>query len=340
MICPACGLNNLENARRCARCQNTLGATAGAPAAERTPPRAKSRPRWATLRQAWKRRRGFVWPEYPRATAVAAEPTWMARLLASAALMVFAGYLLPSYQQFRLGRRRRGAVFLVLYLSAWLGLIVLMGTPYWRYWVLLMALAQTWSISDALQQPGASTAQTLLIGASSSLLFFVIAFTNHFLLNRTMAAAGWEAIPGYYATGDLRAGMIVSVRPQKQYQPGDIVAVDFGYAPGIQVVSTFDRVLAAGKHTVDITGQHVYIDGRNAEIRPLNRDWAGMNWRPFTMQDHEILVLASWLHIHADVNENIYLEQITAIRPNLPPERVRGKAVIRFPLWHRQPPQE
>lgn len=339
MICPQCGLPNLDQAKRCLRCNALLysqSAAAAAPA-DRTPTRATSRRRWQKLLMAWKRRQGFVWPSYPRPDTPGDNDASSFRetLAFRAAVAILCGFFLPSWQQFRLGRRARGRAFLYAAVLAFVALVITLGTPHWRLCLWLLATVQSWSMIDALQRPGAPLGETLRICLLSFFLFFAAGLADRMLVHSAIAAAGWEIIPAYYQHGDLRAGMLVRVVPQDHYQPGDLVAARFGAYFDARFGSYYDRVIATGSHHVAIKDAHVYIDGHTAEQQPLNHEWRGMNWQPFTMQDNEVLVYASWLQINADWGDP-YPDQLAATRPNLPPERVRGKVIVRWPLWHRQ----
>lgn len=354
MICSQCGLSNLDQAKRCLRCNTLLDSQATEPA-ELTPPRATSRRRRQKLLMAWKRRRGFVWPSHPQRNAPSdgndgffqKSPTFRA------AIAILCGFFLPSWRQFRLGRRRRGRALLCAAVLALFALVITLGTPYWQLSLWLLAIVQTWAMVDAMQDPQASIGRIICICLLSFFLFFAVSLADHMLTRRAITAIGWEMIPAYYQHGDLHAGMLVRVVPQDHYQSGDLVAARFGdyaalrfddYAAlrfdgyfNINIDGYYDRVIATGSHRVEIKERRVYIDGRPAKQQPLNREWMGMNWQPFTMRDNEILVYASWLHVYSDrIEIDRYPELQAVVKPNLPPGRVRGKVFIRWPVWRRQ----
>jgi hypothetical protein len=326
MICPGCGLNNLPDAHRCARCQQWLAADGGAIAA--LPPRAKSR-RWFRNRlYAIRRRRGFRWPQAP-ANQEDDQPSGGGREIPAFVKAIVLGMFAPSWCQFHLQRRKRAWFYLGLFLAGLLGLLLTLGTPYRLVAIWLLAMAQTWSAGDAI--PFLPTPSRVWKNAAASLLlFWAAALLDHAILAAYIYSRNWETIPYYYQHGQLNRGMIVKVTPQTAYQPGDIVATDIIYYT--EGYRSYDRILAAGAHRVEITGGEIYIDGKKAEREPLHPDFTFPDWRQNMLSD-EFLVLPSayMIHLHADAGR----QARNAISPIISIHRIRGKVDIIFPVWHR-----
>ncbi len=328
MICPGCGLNNLPDANRCARCGQwlALGNVAEAAAG---PPRATSR-RWFRNRlYAIRRRRGFRWPQAAPANQEDGGCTGGGREIPAFVKAIVLGMFAPSWCQFRQQRRKRAWLYLGLFLTGLLGLLFTLGTPYRLVAIWLLAMAQTWSAGDAI--PFLPTPSRVWKNAAACLLlFWAAALLDHAILAAFFYGQNWETIPYYYHYRQLNRGMVVKVTPQTAYQPGDIVATDIIYYA--QAYRSYDRILATGAHQVEITGGEIYIDGRKFAREPINPDFTFPDWRQ-SMRPDEFLVLPSayTIGLHADAGQ----QARNAICPILSVGRIRGKVDILFPVWHR-----
>ncbi|HOG49557.1 MAG TPA: hypothetical protein PKY10_03115 [Lentisphaeria bacterium] len=334
MICPGCGLNNLSDARRCARCGQWLALDGTAAVIAAGPPRAKSR-RWLRNRlYAIRRRSGFRWPQTTSATQEDSQSSGIGLKIPAYVLEIVLCMFVPSWSQFRQQRRKRAWFFLGLFVTGLLSLLLTLGTPYRPVAIWLLAMTQACSACDAI--PFLPTPSRILKNAAASLLlFWAAASLDHAILAAFIYGQNWETIPNHYQYSQLNSGMLVKLTQETAYQPGDIVAIDTIYYA--QRYRYYDRILATGAHRVEICGGKIYIDGKKSERAPLRPDFTFPDWRQNMLPD-QFLVLPSAYTIRL-LNDANWRGR-DAISPIISTHRICGKVNIIFPVWHRLIQQE
>lgn len=321
MICRDCGLDNLEGESHCPRCGRTLAVVNIG-----EPPRAKSKQRFRHLFYAYKRYRGFKWREMPPRE----QPDDSIYLLDyfSKTTILFAGFFLPSFMQFRLGRPRRGILILSVFLIGLLSFLFFLGFPRHNITLYIIATAQTWAIHDCIRFR--NIVIHCLFVLITPLLFLGTFAADNSIWHFIMAKMHWHTVPLYHTdTPEIDPGMIVKVTPRQQYVPGELIMGKYYH------INYIDRVIATGKHEFMMTDGIAYIDGKPANIQPLNTN-SKFIWPKQKMEDGDVCVVPSFSRVFYPYNET--LEQIynyTQVSPVLQPDRITGKATVVFPIWRR-----
>ncbi len=343
MKCPACGFENFDRAVKCVRCQVLLMQQT---VVDSDVPRAKSRHRirnwWYGRLRAW----GFHWLK----DGSVPENWWQRHFgrgrisferlqnepLLLTILFLPLSLLLPSSVQFMLGRKYRGAFFLLIALSGAAAIVLLMGTRFYLLGFYLMVMAQTCSFCDLITIRYWSMTRRIVISLIVSMtLFYGLFDVETRALYRVLQTYDLMMIPRYYLGGELINGMVVRIERPAQYQAGDIVLLrsywrrERGYLNrgDYQII---DRLLVKGENTLKIKQNRLIFDNGEVNLMtPLNPAWHASDME-IKLQKGEYALFRSWF-------TGVYGLREVDLRPIVTDSDIECKiSKIVFPLWQRK----
>jgi len=352
MICPKCGLANLDHVTRCVRCDAPLVRITQI-AEELTPPRARRTKRWHMLIYRWRRWRGFTLHdgEVVGLKVKVRIPNPFSDLWdyipPKNPLLILPELLIPSLYQFRMRRKITAWIFAILFFGGIAGFFVLAGTLYWLWMAALIATMQVCSLSNLFPMSNLPQPIRSFVMALFSLFLFFLLYqsyqraTYHFLEQHNIEIVQRN---GFEEFG-IFPGNWIEIRKQKEYKRGDIVlfhpnVTGIQRRQGLEVtwlvsrhdpfrwrIETFERILAVPGDKVKIRRQEIYLNGSETPSKtvPLGGT-EGLPDIEFTLGTGEYFL---WSRINT---------QRWRIEFSRVPERMIVGRVVRviLPIWRRQ----
>ncbi len=239
--------------------------------------------------------------------------------------------LLPGFYQFRKGRFVRGAIYLGIFVTGWVLFCYAIGTLYTAWALAVAALGPALSLCDMFRFASWPYRQRLLFTVLLSFFSFQIFHQSYYRISEAaLDHDGYTVIGMEFAGTDLHPGewAIEQTNPSDP-APGDIVRVTIrGFVYGAR--EFFDRLLAGPGDVVSIVAGRLQVNGKPAEILPLNQQYQLPNLPELTLGKDEFLIYPSAVQRG---NGHLWTRNYAAINRSQITGRLES---IHFPFWRRR----
>jgi signal peptidase I len=249
--------------------------------------------------------------------------------------------LVPGWAHAYLGQKRRGQVFLAVYLALLVLGILTWGSLLSSFLFGLAFSAHASSVVDVLFQRGGPFPSRLGSAALAMLILSLVIYAPAYWLASGVASSLQIMAP----LDPFQAGDVVVYNrwsyARSEPKPGDVVVYNLPMAGqtaghgqvGVNVITglSIDRILAKPGADVRWENNQLFINDEPSSLRPLNPAHLPGKLK-VKVPDNRYLILPSTVNVRSPANygtPEILWRNLSLI----PREYIEGSAYLRLPLW-------